>query len=206
MSISTCGFLWGKKAGTWGHITRFGTLLRPMLINMWRSYLRTTRWPRHLLPSFPNWEFHVDTLRLFPNEWYHIAFESWVRWMHHFEHNWFELWKKLMTSLLSVYWTDGLLRMIMVTVIIFFLNIVIWVCWYFIINLPLQFCTVWLVPMMIANLHSWEQMNNSRWCWREILLLELSSRRENVGNYFGRVVFCYQLFHSWFLDSLWLGM
>ena len=32
----------------------------------------------------------------------------------------------------------------------------------FIINSPLQFCIVWLVPMMIVNLHSWEQMNNNR--------------------------------------------
>ena len=25
-----------------------------------------------------------------------------------------------------------------------------------------NFCTVWLVPVMITNLHSWEQMDNSR--------------------------------------------
>ena len=86
----------------------------------------TTGRPWHLMPSFPKWEYQVDTLGLFPDKWYRIAFESWVKCMQHSEHNWFELWKKMTTNLLSVCWIDGLLRMIVITVIIFLLIIVIW--------------------------------------------------------------------------------
>ena len=92
---------------------------------------------------------------------YHLRFE--VRWMHHTEHDWLEL-RKSWWLRLSVCWTDGYLCMIIIFVIVFLLVMVIWwllIC--FIINLPLQFCIVWLVPMKIANLHSWKQMNNNRW-------------------------------------------
>jgi len=66
---------------------------------------------------------------------------------------------------------------------------------------PRNFCTVWLVPVMIANLCSWEQNDNNRvrearffcgaaeptwWRW----------------DYFGReLCFVNQLLHSWFHDS-----
>ena len=82
-----------KNPGTWGYFTRFGTPLRLMLINIGGSGLCMTGWPRQWLPSFPKWECHEDTLRLFSLKWYHIAFESWVRCMHHPEHSWFELLK-----------------------------------------------------------------------------------------------------------------
>jgi len=138
----------------------------------------TTGWPQHLLPSFPKCECLVDTLRLFPNEWYHI----------------WELRSgaciilsmidpncgKVDDYFLSVSLTDGYLCMIMVFVIVFLLIIAIWCLLIsFIINSPLQFCIVWLVPVMITNLRSWEQMNNSH--GGRLFLWELPSRRDNVG-------------------------
>jgi len=116
-------FFTRKNASTWGHITQFKTSLRLMLITM-RGVACAGK--GDLMPSFPKWECHVDTIRLFSDEWYHIAFESWVRCMYHFEHNWFELWKKLVTSLSRVCWTDGFLRMTLVVVIVFLLIIVMW--------------------------------------------------------------------------------
>jgi len=88
-------FMW-KNTNTWGHVTRLGTSLRLMLITMGKGEGMACAWlgdRDKLLASFPKWECHEDTLRLLPIEWYHIAFESWVRCMHHSKHNWFELLK-----------------------------------------------------------------------------------------------------------------
>jgi len=105
----------------------------------------------------------------------HASFWAYMIW----------IMEKLMTSLLSVRWPDGLLRMIVVIVIVFLLIIVFWCLLIFYNKLTFAiFCIVWLVPVMISNFRLWEQMSSSRWLGGS-LLLELPSRRNNVEIYFG---------------------
>jgi len=133
-------FLMRGNTCTLRHVNWFGTSLRLRLITIGGSCLCTTRWPRHLLPNFPEWQCHVDTLRLFLDEWYitlHLRVD--IKCRHHTEHDWLELWKAGDYSL-SVCWTNGCLYMIMIFVNVFLLIMVIWLlCYFFIINLPLQF-------------------------------------------------------------------
>ena len=66
---------------------------------------------------------------------------------------------------------------------------------------PRNFCTVWLVPVMIANLCSWEQNDNSR--VREVrFFCGAAEPTWWRWDYFGReLCFVNQLLHSWFHNS-----
>ena len=94
-------------------------------------------------------------------------------------------YRKSMTSLLSVRWTDRLLRMIVVIGIVFLLIIVFWclLIFYnkitFSIFVPCDWCRWW----------SQTFVRGSRWAavgdLEGSLLLEPPSRRDNIGIYFG---------------------
>jgi len=114
--------------------------------------------------------------------------------------------EKLMTSLLSVRWTDGLLKMIVVIVIVFMLIIVFWclLIFYnkltFAIFVPCDWCLWWSQTFFCGS--RWAAVGDMEGS----LLLELSSRPDNVRIHFGgRVVFCYELFLNWFLESFLIG-
>ena len=105
----------------------------------------------------------------------HASFWAYMIW----------IMEKLMTSLLSVCWTDELLRMIVVIVIIFLL-IIIFLClliFYnkltFAIFVPCDWCLWW----------SRTFVRGSRWAaigdLEGSLLLELPSRCDNIEIYFG---------------------
>ena len=87
------------------------------------------------------------------------------------------------------------------------------VCWswwlvlvhFFIINSPLQFCTMWLVPVMIVNLRSWEQMSSSRWCGGRFFCWSRQTNVITLELFWERIVFCFQHFCSRFLNSFWFG-
>ena len=68
LSVSTYGFSWGKML-VLGDIS-LGLEHR----GGGGSFLCTIGWPWQLLPSFHKRECHVNTLWLFLNEWYHVAF------------------------------------------------------------------------------------------------------------------------------------
>ena len=106
----------------------------------------------------------------------HASFWAYMIW----------IMEKLMTSLLSVCWTNGLLRMIVVIVIVFLLIIVFWclLIFYnkltFAIFVPCDWCLWW----------SRTFIRGSRWAvvgdLEGSLLLELPSQRDNIGIYFRR--------------------
>ena len=173
MSGNTC---------TWGHVTQFGTLLRLRLITMGGGGVARA------------WQGDINTYCLvFLSEsvvWTHLGYflrdsttlqlRVEVRCMHHTEHDWLELWIDD-DYLLSVCWTSECLCKLM----IFFNVFLLWLfdfCINFFYNklTPRNFCTVWLVPVMIANLYSWEQNDNSIYeKWDSFV--EPSSRRDDVG-------------------------
>ena len=179
-------FFMRKNPGTWGYFTRFGTPLRLMLINIGGSGLCMTGWPRQWLPSFPKWECHEDTLRLFSLKWYHIAFESWVRCMHHPEHSWFELLKScwlvgyVYVELID-YW-----EWLWLFIIVFFLIIIIWYLLIFyhkfilaILYRVVSVCDDFELSFVMI-------LEGDSFCWNRqdnMIMLEFI---------FGRVVFCYQ--------------
>ena len=94
-------------------------------------------------------------------------------------------YRKSMTSLLSVGWTNGLLRVIVVIVIVFLLIIVFWCLLIFYNKLTLAI----FVPCGWCRWWSQTFVRGSRWAsvggLEGSLLLELPSRCDNVGIYFG---------------------
>ena len=72
----------------------------------------------------------------------------------------------------------------------------------FIINSSLAiFYSVWLVPMMIVNLCSWEQNDSSR-VWEVRFFCGAAKPTWWHWDYFGReLCFVNQLLHSWFHNS-----
>ena len=103
-----------------------------------------------------------------------------VKCMHHTEQDWLELWKgwwlvvKCMLDWWIFVYNYGICYCFLIIMVIWCLLIS------FIINSPLQFCSVCLVPVMIANLRLWEQMYNNRWHGERFFLWESPSRHDDV--------------------------
>ena len=68
--------------------------------------------------------------------------------------------------LLSVCWTNECLYKLMIFLNVFLLIVVFDFCINFFYNklTPHNFCIVWLVPVMIADLCPWDQNDNNRVC------------------------------------------
>ena len=115
--------------------------------------------------------------------------------------------EKLMTSLLSVCWIDGLLRMIVFIVIVFLPTIFIKCLLIFLCNeltLAILYCVVGTCDD--ANLHLLStQMNNSRWCGGRFFCWSCQADMIKLWLFWEKVVFCYQLSCSLFLDSFDFG-
>ena len=98
---------------TWGHVTWFGTLLWLRLITMEGGGVACARRGDLDTCCLVFLSVNVTWTRsgyfLMNGSILHLRVE--VRCMHRTEHDWSELWK-VDDYLLSVHWTDGLLRMI----------------------------------------------------------------------------------------------
>jgi len=179
---------------TRGLVTWLGTPLGSQADHLWEGgcYMHN-RVVSTNSAHFPKWEYRVDTLRLFPDIWLllvrttlHLSVESgaciilcsldWVRgwmmsncWM--WMMNTFWIWVLnncccVCSSCLPMFLANcGYLELVLVL---------------FIMNSPLQFCIVWLIPVMITNIVRGSRMTTvgcRKWNSGE----EPLSRRDDIG-------------------------
>ena len=119
-----------------------------------------------------------------------------VRCMHHSEHNWLEL---CMDDEYS-YWFMNVVYIHDICLFFFtncgYLNLVLV---FFIMNSPLQFSIVWLIPVMIANLVCGSRMTAIE-CKKWDSIVEPPSRRDDVGIILGES--CVLLINSSIVSSI----